>query len=165
MNTFILSTKIIPDLRKFHNLVASIVPEFDGFNKEDNEITVVLKVQVTQDLINQIEAIIPPPTLTNQEIVQKIIADAMAFGANLISEFAAQNVMMGITQDGMTGTVRKNMSEVISALSTGSLYDAINEVRVLTQDKKDPKYITDVRLLQFINKIEDYLNIPRSLTL
>lgn len=162
MNSFILSNKVVPDLKKFHMAIKEAVSVFDGIVKDENQCTIILTVPVTQQLIDQIEAIVPPPAFTQQEYVQKIISDAISFGNGLISEFAATNVIMGITQDGMTGTVRKNMSEVISALGTGSLYDAIAEVRALTVDKKDAKYITDVRLLSFINKIETYLAIPMS---
>ena len=72
---------------------------------------------------------------------------------------------MGITADGMTGPVRKNMSEVINAIQTGSLYDAIAEVKAIQPSQKDAKYITDARLLQFINRIETHLNIPPSTSL
>lgn len=161
MNKFILSNKPIPSLRKFHDAVKLQVPEFDGFNTEDSIVTVVLTVPVTQELIDIIEQI-APPSYSQLEIIQKVIADAINFGNQLISEFAAQNVLMGITQEGMTGTVRKNMSEVVNALSTGSLYDAIAEAKAIPSDKKDSKYITDARLLEFVNKIEAYLNIPLS---
>lgn len=118
-----------------------------------------------QFILNDFNGIENTPAVDPMAQVQMVIANAIVFGGNLISQFAAENVMMGITQDGMTGTVRKNMSEVLSALQTGSLYDVILEVKSLTADKKDAKYITDARLLQFINKIEDYLQIPRSTSL
>lgn len=94
------------------------------------------------------------------QIYQQIISNAITFGNKLITEFAAENVIMGITQDGMTKTVRTNLMEVTSCLSTGSLYDAITEIKTLPEEKKDPKYITNARLIVFLNKIETYLNIP-----
>lgn len=87
---------------------------------------------------------------------------AKRFGDNLIKEFTTENMVMGITQDGMTSAVRKAMTEVILALNTASLYDAIDEARAIPEDKKDVKYITDARLLEFINKIEAYLEMPLS---
>lgn len=165
MNRFILSSKIIPDIKKFHAKIKEEVSVFDGILREDNEYTIILTTPATQELIDQIESIFPPVAFTQQEQIQKIISDAISFGTQLISEFAAQNVIIGITQDNMTGVVRKNMREVIDALSTGSLYDAIYEARLISSDKKDLKYITDTRLLQFINKIETYLNIPLSSSL
>lgn len=72
MNTFILSNKTIPDINTFHKAVKSIIPDFSGFNIEDGVITVELLVEVTQDLIDQIEAIVPPtppvPDVTPRQI-------------------------------------------------------------------------------------------------
>lgn len=91
--------------------------------------------------------------------------EAKAFGESIMKEFATENIVMGITQDGMTSVVRKAMTEVILALTTASLYDAIAEAKAIPADKKDAKYITDARLLQFINKIETYLQLPLSTSL
>lgn len=90
------------------------------------------------------------------------IEDAMNFANKLMIQFTTENIIMGITQDCMTGTVRKNLSEVIMCLITGSLYDAIHEIKLLPPEKKDPKYLTDARLLKFVNEIETYLEIPLS---
>lgn len=92
--------------------------------------------------------------------ISRKLDDAMTFGSELMKEFTKENILMGITTDDMTGTVRKNMSEVIMALQTGSLYDAITETKAITADKKDGKYITDARLISFINKIETKLGLP-----
>lgn len=89
--------------------------------------------------------------------VEKIVRAAMAFGNELIVEFSTENIMLGITQDGMTKQVRQTMSEVISALITGSLYDAIDEVDAIPESAKDGKYITDERLQQYKAKIQEYL--------
>lgn len=90
------------------------------------------------------------------------IEDAMNFGSKIMVQFTTQNILMGITQDGMTSTVRKALSEVIICLNTGSLYDAISEVKALPASKKDAKYLTNARLTTFINQIEDYLQIPHT---
>lgn len=97
----------------------------------------------------------------NQMIASKL-DDAIAFGTELIKEFTRENIMLGITADNMTSVVRKTMSEVIIALQTGSLYDAIVEAKAIPADKKDAKYITDARLVQFINKIEAKLGLELS---
>lgn len=97
--------------------------------------------------------------------VEGVIAKARSFGDQLINQFAAENVMLGITADEMTGTVRKNLSEVMSAIQSGSLRDAIDECRAIPSGDKDVKYITDARLLAFINKIETYLGETLSVTL
>jgi hypothetical protein len=96
------------------------------------------------------------------DYISNKLNDAVNFGADIIREFTKENIVMGITTDNMTGVVRKAMSEVIIALQTGSLYDAIIEAKAIPADKKDAKYITDARLLSFINKIETKLNITLS---
>ena len=88
--------------------------------------------------------------------------EAKEFGIRLTEKFSAENIMMGITQAGMTSHVRKSMGEVLSALSTGSLYDAISELRAIPSDEKDLVFLTDERILIAINEIETYLKLPLS---
>jgi len=97
---------------------------------------------------------------SSTEVVKKIIQNAIEFGVNLVIEFATENVILGITQSGMTSTVRANMSEVLSAIQTGSLYDARTALLNLPEENKDATFITDARILIFVNKIETYLGLP-----
>jgi len=97
--------------------------------------------------------------------IQNALSSAKSFGEAIMNEFTVENITLGITADVMTGTVRKNMSEVIMALQTGSLYDAIIEAKLIPAIQKDAKYITDARLLSFVNKIETKLGITLSTTL
>jgi hypothetical protein len=94
-----------------------------------------------------------------KEAVLQIVKSAIAFGSQLIEEFATENILLGITQDSMTKTVRQNMAEVTAALSTGSLYDAIDEIQSIPAEAKDGKYITDARLDRYQKKIEEFLGI------
>lgn len=123
-----------------------------------------------RSMFPEIAAVIPEETLdmhlaliaTYKTTLEYRIEDAMNFGNKLMVKFTTQNILMGITQDGKTSAVRKALSEVIICLNTGSLYDAIAEVKALPSDKKDAKYLTNVRLTTFINEIEDYLQIPHT---
>lgn len=94
-----------------------------------------------------------------------ILSPAKSFGLSIIDQFAAENILLGITQAGMTNQVRKNTAQVIAALSTGSLYDAIYEARQIPAEAKDPVFVTDARLLTFVNIIEEYLGAPKSTSL
>jgi hypothetical protein len=98
-------------------------------------------------------------------VVEAAIANAVAFGMHLTIKFAADNVMLGVTQAGMTTTVRTVMAPAIQCLQTGSLYDAIAQCRAVPGGSKDATFITDARLLAFINLVEDYLGIVRSTSL
>jgi len=97
-----------------------------------------------------------------KKAIEALVAGAIAFGNALMIEFAAQNVGMGITQDSKTADVRRAMANVLNALQTGSLYDAIAEARAIAAEDKDDKYITDERLLAFVNKIEARLGLDAS---
>lgn len=89
--------------------------------------------------------------------LKQAVQSAISFGQQLLVDFAAENIQLGITQDGMTKTVRQNMAEVMSAISTGSLYDAIEEIDAIPAEAKDDKYITDERLAAYKQRILDYL--------
>jgi hypothetical protein len=90
------------------------------------------------------------------------INDAAAFGQAITSEFAAENVLMGITQLNMTGVVMTALADVNDALLTGSLYEAISRIKALPSTAFDNRFITPDRLLVVLNKIENYLGIPLS---
>jgi hypothetical protein len=94
-----------------------------------------------------------------------VMADAVEFGQRLLLRFGGENVALGITQRGMTTTVRLYMANVINCLITGSLYDAMAQVRAVPPEHKDDTFITDARLLVFVNSIEDYLGMSRSVSL
>ena len=98
-------------------------------------------------------------------VVEFAIANAVAFGQHLLIKFAADNVMLGITQAGMTSTVRAVLGPVVQCLQTGSLYDAMAQCRAVAPESKDATFVTDIRLLAFINLIEDYLGMVRSVAL
>jgi hypothetical protein len=94
-----------------------------------------------------------------KETVHTAVKAAIDFGSQLLVDFATENVLLGITADGMTKTVRQNMSEIILALQTGSLYDAIDEIDSFPVENKDAKYITDARLQEYRDKITNFLGI------
>jgi hypothetical protein len=97
--------------------------------------------------------------------VESAVSDAMSFGRNLLIKFAAENTVLGITELNMTSHVRVVTSSVVSALMVGAVSDAIDQVRLIAEEDKDDVFLTDVRLLKYINLCEDYLQIPRSLSL
>lgn len=164
MNTFILSPKNIPNLSIFDRDVRAIVPEFDGFLVEEDIVTVILTVECTQELIDQIEAIAPSqPTLL--EIINKKRSEAQEFGIELSNSFINENIALGITQLGLTNKVRKALREIKDAIETGSVYDAITEIRALHPiNDFDPYIITPERVLSFRNQIEIWLEVPLATT-
>lgn len=120
------------------------------------------KFEIFQELAVDLSRIKPPAPLTTAEIVMNRILSARSFGEKLISEIAAENVLLGITQANKTSDVRKASREVTDALATGSLYDAIAELRAIPVESRDPVFLSEARLLSTINKIETYLELPHS---
>lgn len=83
---FILSPKEIQNLFEFHKAIASLVPEFVGLMTVGSEVRIELSVEPTQELIDQIEAIVPPVeslvprSVTNQQLRQALILKAFQEG-------------------------------------------------------------------------------------
>jgi len=94
--------------------------------------------------------------------VEYAVAAAVSFGQRLLIKFAAENVLLGITQRGMTSSVRHILADVVQCLQTGSLYDAMDQIRSIPSGSKDPVIITDARLLVCINLIESYIGMNLS---
>jgi hypothetical protein len=130
-----------------------------------DKVGLTIKINSSQELysgaLTQLDAIVPQDRPV-QETVEDTIREAITFGQDLIIRFAAENVLLGITQAGMTTTVRNVTADAVSALSTGSLYDAIAAVRNIPAEDKDAVFVTDTRMLAFINSIETYLGLPNS---
>lgn len=97
--------------------------------------------------------------------IESTVSKAAAFGNSVIKEFTTENVLLQITQAGMTATVRRNTAEIRDCLTTGSLYDAMIVIRNFPEENKDEQFITNARLLQVLNKIEVYLGLTPSPTL
>lgn len=132
--------------------------------KSGDTIWVELPDELDQSQLDALQFIVSQHTtqLTTEESLSIVTRRAIAFGIRLIAEIAAENIFLGITKAGMTNVIRKNSGDIVLALITGSLYDAIYECRVLPEEKKDSVFITDERLLATINKIETYLGITLS---
>lgn len=97
-----------------------------------------------------------------QAYVEEALQSAMDFGTQCLREFSAENVLLGITQAGMTGTILTILTNVMQALLAGSLYEAIARIRAVDPADYDGTYLNATRCLAFINKIEAYLGLPLS---
>lgn len=132
----------------------------------DTEVIIYFSENLSQEQQELLDnAVLVHQPFSIQEIVEGSITNAIKFGEKLLVTYAAENVMLGITQDGMTGTVIDRLGGVITCLQSGSLYDVIVRIKAIPPANYDPKYITAARLLTFINKVEDYLGLPRSTSL
>lgn len=94
------------------------------------------------------------------EYIYNSVTEAKRFGLELENGFIIENVKLGITQLNLTNHVRKTLREVRDAISTGSLKDAITELRAINPAALDSTILTSARLLAFRNKIEAWLEVP-----
>ncbi len=90
-------------------------------------------------------------------IANKIFA-AMNFGRGVIAEYGARNILAGFTVEQIQEILNRTI-HVAAALNTGSLYVAIDE---LNKVQTDDLLITPATVKYYRNKIEDYLQIPRT---
>lgn len=90
-----------------------------------------------------------------------IIATAQSQWVEMVAQFAAENLAMGITQAGKTGLIADALQIVNTYGSTGSLwqaYNALNDV-VITQDMAP--YLTEDRIQWMKNVlIQTISNLP-----
>lgn len=95
-----------------------------------------------------------------EDTAREVIRAAMRFAEELQENFIIDNLLLGITQRGLTKHVRVVLKEVNDAMSTGSLYDAIDELSKIRPEDFDDAILTAARLKDFRNKIEAYLGLP-----
>lgn len=113
-----------------------------------------------QSKINEIIASYVKPIKTMQQIVSEKMTDILEFSSKIKKEFIDENVMLGISQRGLTNHVRKTMREVNDAMGSGSLKDAIIEITLIDSSMLDSVVLSASRLLAFRNKIEAKLEVP-----
>lgn len=153
---------------KYYSMHLSVNAKFNGFSQKGSVCTLHYTDSLSESEVSTI--ITADANYIDNDpyeyILTEILIPARQFGDRLIDEFAAENVLLGISYSpSMTNHVRKTMREVSDALGTGSLKDAMYEARQISSESKDATFITDARLLKFINRIETYLGMELSTTL
>lgn len=98
-------------------------------------------------------------------VVKKQVQNIAAFSADLLNQFAAENIAMGITQDNKTEDVLDTMLPVMNALQGGAPTIAIKRAKAISPSAYDSKYVTAARLLAYVNKIEAFLGLSQSSSL
>lgn len=157
INTSVNISKLDSELK----LISGVL----GISVTGDEVTVHCEDTITPENIQAISTAITNhnSSIPVNEVIEKVIKDATAFGLKLADEFKVENVLMGITQAGKTGSVTTYLHWVSHYCSEGSLYEAINEI-----DKKLnagipadlAPFVTVERLTLFKAKLKAYLGIP-----
>lgn len=93
------------------------------------------------------------------EKIKKIITEAMEFGVELMTEYAANNVLAGYDKY-QVKEISRYLRDVQRYLQSGSLYVALDEIQSLTPlEYNGVEIITQEQLDEFVQKIIDYLEI------
>jgi len=163
MFSYSLTYKVIPDSIEYLHQLKVLNPSIQtiAIDSQSQTIEIISSTEIYGGELAILNAVVPANTPV-QKLVERSINSAIIFGQRLVVEFAAENVLLGITQANKTNSVRKATAEVVGALATGSLYDAIAECRDVPVESYDSTFVTAARLLLFVNKIEDYLGMPLS---
>lgn len=144
---------------------------YDGIVKDGNSFIVLWKSEPSNEDLAAIELywrslteqIYNAPTAEEQtEYLSKIIQKARMFGDATITQFALENVAMGITQAGKTREVADYCQKLQYYMSTGSLYAALEELQEISLNVPQnlAPFVTSDRLNIYENKIKSYLGIP-----
>lgn len=104
----------------------------------------------------------PAPTLT--QVYTAVVVAAQNFGQQLATQYAVQNILLGITQSGKTQALIDYTNNLSQCLYTGSLYAALSAINVMIADISSAKtnlspFITNDILYSYLNQIQSYLGI------
>jgi hypothetical protein len=94
--------------------------------------------------------------------IQAAINAATDFGNSLIVNYSVQNVLLGISQSGMTQAVTDYGANLQRYLTNGTLYAAIDELNTLIAAGAPSNlapYVTNDILYSYLNQIQTWLEI------
>lgn len=159
-------------IQSLHEALDKIIPDFEGLVVEDKIGLFAKDMASIESLIPQINEVlfalteegerkkINPQNL--EEKIAKIIRMASDHGTYLMFEFAAQNMIMGIMEQGKTKEVADYLYDAFKYAQTGALYEVIEELdRLLASNIPATlaPFITRERLSTLKDKIKNYLGV------
>lgn len=130
------------------------------YSQREGEITIVKAVELRpeQDIALSVAVaayVLEVPKLDKLKEIRK----NLEFAQELIVEFTAENALLGIDDEEQTKRVIQETKGILDSLQTGFLTQAIKEIRLIPVERLDIKFLTEERLLRFLNKIEVFLAI------
>lgn len=153
-------TKMIAEIAAVPEITTGLVTIVDA----GDEFALVFLDTPTAEELTHINAVVYAHShLSAQESVRLTMQRAVEFGNNLMIEFAAENILLGITQAGKTKQVADYLQNVMRYIQSGSLYEVISEIDSLISAGIAPElapFVTEARLLAFRGKVTAYLGMP-----
>ncbi len=98
----------------------------------------------------------------SMKAIKAQVENIAKFSQDLLNQFAAENIALGIVADHKTEDVLDVMLPVMSALQGGAPTVAIKRAKAISPSDYDAKYVTAARLLAYVNKIEAFLGLSLS---
>lgn len=159
LERYALGELTVPDMLAYSDALKTINPKVEGLEVVGTEWFILASEELSPTELGILDNVVIP-AVNMQKNVVKIIKAAIEFGGETMAEFAAENVLMGITQAGKTKSVTDYCTDIIKYISTGSLYEVMNEIDSLIEQGIPgdlAPFITEERLLSFRQKVVDYL--------
>lgn len=159
-------TKTIVNCPKLHDELKTIYgARFDSVNKKSSEPTKIFLYFTEQpteqeqvDITNLVINFVDFTVAEQMEIYLK--NDVSAFCNEIIFDFTAQNIAMGITQAGKTKVVADALRDLNYYIRCYSLYEAMAEIDRMIAAGIDPNlspFVTETRMNDFKNVILGFL--------
>lgn len=139
-----------------NTLVSVFTDGFDSCVRVDN-LSPVPGIAWNYDGSNFTVPSIPNQSLSTQQIVENKIAKAIDGFNQLMIEYAAHNVLSGITQAGKTQLIADTLLPVMQYGETGSLYAVIAALQAVTVTDEMSPFITNAVITDLINKAQSVL--------
>ena len=150
--------------RLYQEVKATVSNTLSHIDRIDDDIFLFFTEEINE---NQKEKIIDLCEIIVSNDVSSIVQrvnEAIEFGQRTLNEFIVENVLLEITKKNLTSHVRRVTAEIIQCLQTGSLYDAIEELKKINPNDLDDVILSPERLLTFRNKIHSFLKLPLAST-
>lgn len=96
--------------------------------------------------------------LSTQQIVENKISKAIVGFNQLMIEYAAHNVLLGITQAGKTQLIADTLLPVMQYGETGSMYAVIAALQAVTVTDEMAPFLTNAVITDLINKAYSVLS-------
>jgi hypothetical protein len=101
---------------------------------------------------------IVPPVITTQSKYESIVEKAIAGFNNIMIEYAASNIILGITQAGKTKLIADTLADIQRYGMSGSLYQVIAGLQSITLTSDMDPYLNSSVIADLIQKTKDILN-------
>ena len=135
-------------------------------NIRNDKVCIPYKPQVNTEnlkIISVNKAIIKGFTISdnNEKALENYVNENYEFAFNLQKQFVTENIALGITQLGLTRPVSEYLADIVNDINNTSFYEVITKIDEKINEgvpQELSPVITEERLLNFKNKILEYLD-------